>query len=161
MVRITASWRKIPEEAGDQHEVAECEFIAELGNPCGDRIRAADDGYFAEPALGFELFFRRNPPFHLLAAAAVAGGQLLRRRQGSLVSRRIAFADDHETADRHLRDIAAGISEGADTAADASDRLLAALEQGQTAPAEPGRRILAIGRDINRRIRLLEAFRLD
>jgi len=60
-----------------------------------------------------------------------------------------------------LRDIAAGISEGADTTADAADRLLATLKQGQTAPAEPGRRILAIGRGINRRIRLLEAFRLD
>ena len=48
-----------------------------------------------------------------------------------------------------------------DAAARVADRLLATLKQGQTAPAEPGRRILAIGRDINRRIRLLEAFRLD
>ena len=71
------------------------------------------------------------------------------------------IADDDEAADRHLGAIAAGIPERGEAAADAGNRLLAALEQGESATADPSSSVLTIGRDIDRRMRLLDAFQLD
>ena len=153
--------RQIAEKARRQLEIAETELLMEFRNPPGDRARAADNRHLPQSSLRLEFLLGRDSPLYLLAAAAVARDQPFGRRQGGLPGSRVAVADNNEAADQHLRYIAARIPEGCDAATDAVHRLLAALEQGEAALADLGGGFLAIGRDIDRRMRPLDAFRLD
>jgi hypothetical protein len=133
----------------------------ERNDAFGYGVRTADDSDLAEPSLCLEVLLGRNPPPNLLAAAAIACGQLLGCWPGRLPGSLVSFADDDEATNRHLGDIAPGILERSDASPNALDRLLTALQQYDSAVPRPGGSVLAIGRNVNRRMRTLHTFRLN